>query len=113
VGYLIKGEPGETILAAVREAARGETGFFSRSVACRLADLCRDDAAQENEGLTARERELLALMTRGWDNARIAKELCLARQTVRNYSSHLYARLGVSSRAEAIVWARERGLMRD
>jgi DNA-binding NarL/FixJ family response regulator len=92
----------------------GETGFFSRSVACRLAELCRGDAAQaKEEGLTVRERELLALIARGWDNARIARELCLARQTVRNDCSRLYARLGVRSRAEAIVWARERGLVQE
>lgn len=58
--------------------------------------------------LTEREREVVLLVAEGWDNARIASHLCLTRQTVRNYTSRLYANLGVANRAEAIVWARER-----
>jgi DNA-binding NarL/FixJ family response regulator len=49
-------------------------------------------------------------MAQGWDNVRIADELNLAEQTVRNYVSRIYTALGVNSRAEALVWAGERGL---
>lgn len=51
----------------------------------------------------------LDLMARGYDNAAIAAELCLARQTVRNYTSRVYAKLGVDNRYQAIIWAREHG----
>jgi DNA-binding NarL/FixJ family response regulator len=57
--------------------------------------------------LTERERQMLQLLVRGWDNARIAQELALAEQTVRNYLSRIYTTIGVRSRAEAIVWARD------
>ena len=60
--------------------------------------------------LTPRERGVLERVAKGMDNQEIAAELGLAPQTVRNYISAIYDKLGVRSRAEAVVWARERGL---
>ena len=59
-----------------------------------------------------REKEMLEMVARGLDNAHIGAKLSLADQTVRNYLSRIYTKLGVGSRAEAIVWARERGMGR-
>ena len=53
--------------------------------------------------------ELLAGIAQGWDNRRLAAEFELAEQTVRNYISRIYEKLGVRSRAEAVVWARKHG----
>jgi DNA-binding NarL/FixJ family response regulator len=50
------------------------------------------------------------MLARGWDNAHIADEIHLGEQTVRNYTSRLYRKLGVETRAEAIVWARDHGV---
>jgi DNA-binding NarL/FixJ family response regulator len=61
------------------------------------------------EGLTRRERDLLDALARGWSNARIADERSLKNQTVRRYISELCTRIGVASRNEAIVWAKDRG----
>ncbi len=110
-GYLVKGEPAASIVAAVREAARGSEGLFSQAIACRLADFarCRMDRTAEG-GLTVREHEILALMARGWDNGRIAHELYLGKQTVSNYVSRIYSKLGVKSRTEAILHAVRSGL---
>jgi DNA-binding NarL/FixJ family response regulator len=49
------------------------------------------------------------LIALGWDNARIAEELCLSEQTIRNYVSRLYGKIGVQTRAEAVVWGRDHG----
>ena len=54
---------------------------------------------------------MLELLAQGKGNDAIASELGIATQTVRNYISTLYDKLGVHSRAEAIVWARERGIV--
>jgi DNA-binding NarL/FixJ family response regulator len=54
-------------------------------------------------------REVLALMARGLSNARIAEQLQIGEKTVRNHASNLFDKLGVRSRAEAIVFAREQG----
>ena len=56
-------------------------------------------------GLTRRERDLLALMAEGLDNAQIAARLAISEKTVRNLATRLYAKLGVETRAQAIVLA--------
>ncbi|MBP7616766.1 MAG: alpha/beta hydrolase, partial [Steroidobacteraceae bacterium] len=60
-------------------------------------------------GLSAREREVLALMTEGLGNTRIAERLQISEKTVRNHASRLFQKLNVQSRAQAIVRARDRG----
>jgi pimeloyl-ACP methyl ester carboxylesterase/DNA-binding CsgD family transcriptional regulator len=60
-------------------------------------------------GLSARERQVLALMADGLSNGDIAERLHISEKTVRNHASNLFDKLGVWSRAQAIVFARERG----
>jgi len=60
--------------------------------------------------LTRREREVLDLVARGLDNGRIATQLAIAEKTVRNTVSHIFDKLSVSSRAQAVVVARKAGL---
>jgi DNA-binding CsgD family transcriptional regulator/pimeloyl-ACP methyl ester carboxylesterase len=62
--------------------------------------------------LSHREREVLALIARGLSNAHIAEQLKIGEKTVRNHASNLFDKLGVRSRAEAMVFAREHGFMR-
>ena len=61
--------------------------------------------------LTRREREVLALLTEGLGNADIAERLSLSEKTVRNHLSNLFDKLGVWTRAQAIVFARDRGFV--
>jgi DNA-binding NarL/FixJ family response regulator len=58
--------------------------------------------------LSLREREILTLMADGLSNADIAGRLAISEKTVRNHTSHLFDKLGVWTRAQAIVFARER-----
>jgi pimeloyl-ACP methyl ester carboxylesterase/DNA-binding CsgD family transcriptional regulator len=60
------------------------------------------------ETLTAREREVLALITEGLGNAEIAARLSISEKTVRNHVSNLFDKLGVWTRAQAMVFAHER-----
>lgn len=108
-GYLLKEEAVDTVVKAVRAVKKG-AAWYSQTIAERFVQWQFGREPEiEDAHLTPRERELLVLVARGWDNARIAGELHLAEQTVRNYTSTLYEKLGVHSRAEAIVWGRERG----
>ena len=59
--------------------------------------------------LTAREREVLVLITQGLANADIGKSLAISEKTVRNHISNLFDKLGVWTRAQAMVFARDRG----
>lgn len=105
-GYVLKDEAPDALVQAVRLVARGGTSF-SQSVVGVLTHSTRT-AEAASPTLSEREQELLDLLTRGWDNARLAQELRLGEQTVRNYLSRLYSKLGVRTRSEAIVWARDR-----
>lgn len=105
-GYLVKDEAPESVAQAVRAVAQG-TLWISRTVAAKvMRHLGGPD--EVSGGLTRRERQILFRLSQGLDNAAIAADLNLSEQTVRNYVSEVYARLDVKSRAEAIVWARER-----
>jgi pimeloyl-ACP methyl ester carboxylesterase/DNA-binding CsgD family transcriptional regulator len=61
--------------------------------------------------LSPREREVLALITEGLGNAQIAEHLAISEKTVRNHVSNLFDKLGVWTRAQAIVFARDRGFL--
>ena len=63
--------------------------------------------------LTAREREVLGLIARGYNNAAIAARLSLSLKTVQNHVSNIFTKLQVTDRAQAIVRAREAGMARD
>ena len=63
--------------------------------------------------LTPRERELVELIAQGLDNAQIAARLALSEKTVRNHITHIFDKLGVQTRAQAIVRARDAGLGRE
>ena len=60
--------------------------------------------------LTQREREVLALIAQGLDNTQIAKRLVVSQKTVRNHVSHIFQKLMVRNRAQAIVLARQAGM---
>lgn len=106
-GYLLKDEVGEVLVQALRAIFKG-AAWFTQSVALLMMSPAGQPATCD---LTPREREILERISRGLDNQSIAQELHLAEQTVRNYASTVYEKLGVKSRVEAVVWARERGIV--
>jgi DNA-binding NarL/FixJ family response regulator len=103
-GYVLKDEAPDALIDAVRSVANGGT-WFSRPLVAKLVRPV--DSRTLGVRLTPRERELLGLLSQGLDNVNIANRLHLGEQTVRNYLSRLYGKLGVRTRAGAIVWARE------
>jgi len=108
VGYLIKDEAAGAIVQAVQAAARGE-GWFSPAVAARADAWARGEWGQPAD-LTEREAEVLRLVARGKANKEIARALAVTERTVEFHISNLLAKLGVASRVEAAVWAKDRGL---
>ncbi len=63
--------------------------------------------------LSPRERDVLSLMTEGLGNAGIAERLAISEKTVRNHTTNLFDKLGVWTRAQAIVLARDRGFRHE
>ena len=107
-GYLLKDEAPENLLQAVRAISQG-AAWFSQTVAHRMMGL--REGEDRLEVLTPREKQILLQIAQGRDNQTIAKDLSLAEQTVRNYASTIYEKIGVHSRVEAVVWARDNGLV--
>ena len=113
-GYVLKDEALGTLVRAVRAAASGET-WLSPVVASQVLGraLCDDPSeppmARELP-LTPRETEVLQLVARGLDNSAIAETLTVTKRTVQNHVSNVYAKLGVSSRTRAALWAIQQGL---
>lgn len=99
-GYLLKTEPTDTILAAIRAVAGGGTAFGPT-----IANVV------EGFRLTARERDVIAGVLEGKTNDEIASRLGMTRKGVEGHLSRLFARLGVSSRTELAVRAERDGLM--
>ena len=62
-------------------------------------------------GLTAREREVVALIARGRSNSEIASALVISERTVEAHSAHVRDKLGLTSRAQVAAWAVEHGLL--
>ena len=113
-GYLLKGSEGEETIRAIRAVSSGEA-IFSPTIARRLMQYFgapRPSApAQTFPELTEREREILILIAQGYTNPAIAEKLVLSPKTVRNHVSTIFSKLQVVSRAEAIIRARDAGLM--
>jgi PAS domain S-box-containing protein len=103
----------ELDLIAAIEGAMQDSSWLSQKIMDRMAALRggepKPGAAGPAVDLTPREREVLALITRGKTDDAIADALSLKRTTVRNHVARLYAKIGVHSRAEAVIWARDRG----
>ncbi|WP_329597302.1 response regulator transcription factor [Streptomyces pseudovenezuelae] len=109
-GYLLKDAPRDELCTAVRAAAEGRT-VLSPAVASRLVSAVRSPRAPANEPLSAREREVLALVAQGMSNREIARELFISEATVKTHLTHLYAKLGVNDRAAAVATAYRRGIL--
>ncbi|MCR1162162.1 MULTISPECIES: response regulator transcription factor [unclassified Paenarthrobacter] len=107
MGYLLKDAAPEEIFAAVRGAVQGKS-VMSAPVASRLFQQLR----HPDEILTPREAELLSLLTQGLSNRDLGKRLFISEATVKTHLAHIYAKLGVETRAAAIATAIRREGMR-
>jgi DNA-binding NarL/FixJ family response regulator len=111
-GYLLKRAERDDIVRAIKGVAAGGAVFGS-PIAERLVDLFGPGSGRAPfPELTTREREVLDLLAAGMPNSAIARRLTLASKTVSNHLSAIFAKLQVSSRAAAIVLARQAGLGR-
>jgi DNA-binding NarL/FixJ family response regulator len=102
--------PSEELGAAVAAVAQGLT-VLPKTLAERLLDEPAAAVEELSEPLTARESEVLGLLGRGLSNKMIARELHISEHTVKFHISSIYAKLGVSNRAEAVSQGTRHGLI--
>lgn len=111
-GYLLKSMEPDEVVDAIARAARGETVVAPAMTAklVRLLDNKGSSAVPLLETLTQREREILAHLARGESNKAIARQLEISYDTVKLHVRHILAKLNLSSRVEAAVFAVEHKL---
>jgi DNA-binding NarL/FixJ family response regulator len=113
-GYLLKDAPEDRVVAAVRSAAAGSTVLdpaVGRRLVAGAAQVVDRSPPPAVADLTAREADVLVLLSRGLSNTAIADELVLSESTVKTHVARILAKLGVASRTEAVVAAYERGFV--
>jgi DNA-binding NarL/FixJ family response regulator len=105
-GYVLKQVRGNELVDAVRRIASGQS-LLDPTVTARVLERIRKGNAEDEQlrGLTEQERKLLALLAEGKTNRQIGEAMFLAEKTVKNYVSNVLAKLGMSRRTEAAVYA--------
>lgn len=101
-GYILKNTPSEKILQAIRDVSEGGT-FFTPSVAKKVLQSFQQQAVQaEYIQLTEKEKEVLKYLVEGLSYKMIAEKVCLSFHTVHTHLRHIYEKLHVNSKGEAI-----------
>lgn len=117
-GYVLKGADKAEVLKTIRAVADGDV-LFGAAVASRMSEVFRGiasapritrKAASPFPELTERELEILDLLAQGLGNPTIADRLNITPKTISNHISHIFDKLQVSDRAQAMIKAREAGL---
>jgi DNA-binding NarL/FixJ family response regulator len=109
-GFLLKDTEPAEIVRAIRTAHAGQSPL-SPAVAARVIDqLAQAGRPRAVDALTAREREVLRLIARGLSNKRIALELGVAEKTVKTHVGHVLAKLDLTDRTQAALYAVREGL---
>lgn len=116
-GYLLKGVRGQELVNAVRELHKGEA-VLHPSITSKVLKHIKDSSIRQTEekipdSLTEREKEILRLAMKGMSNKEIGEELYLSYRTVQGHLSHIFSKLQVASRTEAVVYALRERLFND
>jgi len=129
-GYLLKDFPSEELIKAIRTVHHSRGILIPPAIAARVMGRLTQEGTRPGradstepartgvtaetihpaEPLTPREEEILRLVARGKSNQEIAQALYLTEGTVKNYISRIYAKLPARDRAQAVVFAIERGM---
>jgi DNA-binding NarL/FixJ family response regulator len=112
-GFVLKDDPPEQLLAAVRTVAAGDA-LLSPAITKRVIDqftrIPRPAPPRELEDLTERELDVFRLVARGLSNAEIGQELYISETTVKTHITHLLQKLNLRDRVQAVVLAYETGV---
>jgi len=104
IGFMLKDSDGAELVRAIEAAARGDVPLDPRAARAIVQGSTRTEPRDE---MTAREREVLELISHGLPNKVIALRLGISEATVKAHLTRIYRHLGVSDRTQAALWARE------
>ena len=105
-GYILKQVRGNDLVDTVRRVAAGQS-MLDPAMTAAVLERVRNGPPKDKEleALTAQEQKILELIGEGLTNRQIAEEMYLAEKTVKNYVSSLLAKLGLTSRTQAAIFA--------
>jgi DNA-binding NarL/FixJ family response regulator len=113
-GFVLKDDPPEQLLAAIRTVAAGDA-LLSPAVTKRVIEqfsrMPRPTPPRELDELSERERDVFRLLVRGLSNAEIGQELFISETTVKTHVTHILSKLGLRDRVQAVVLAYRTGLV--
>lgn len=110
-GFVLKVDGLETLAAAIRAVAQGESWLSPRVAGQVVRRAMGEVTVGTPFPLTTRELDVLRLLAQGLDNDAIAERLVLTKRTVQNHVSAIYGKLGVTTRAEAVLYAIQNNLV--
>jgi DNA-binding NarL/FixJ family response regulator len=113
-GFVLKDDPPEQLIAAIRTVARGDALLspgVTKRVIEQFAQSPRSDVPEEYDELTEREQEVFGLIARGLSNAEIGQELFISETTVKTHVTRILQKLGLRDRVQAVVLAHRAGLV--
>jgi DNA-binding NarL/FixJ family response regulator len=112
-GFVLKDDPPEQLLAAIRTVAAGDallSPTVTKRVIKQFARIPRPAPPKEFDELTAREQEVFRLIANGLSNTEIAQELYISETTVKTHITHILQKLNLRDRVQAVVLAYQTGL---
>ena len=111
-GYVLKDSQPAAIVSSILAVTSGER-VMATAVANRVLDMLTGTTTTKEfyDGLTAREIEILKLLATGQPNKQIARRLGISEKTVRNHVSHMYEKLQIYDRSQAVLYAVRKGLV--
>jgi DNA-binding NarL/FixJ family response regulator len=113
-GFVLKDEPPEQLIAAIRTVAAGDallSPLVTKRVIDQFARVPRPTPPSELDELTAREREVFRLIAQGLSNAEIGESLFISETTVKTHVTHVLQKLNLRDRVQAVVLAYQAGLV--
>jgi len=113
-GFVLKDDPPEQLLEAVRTVASGEallSPAITKRVIREFTRMARPSPPKELDDLSAREREVLRLIALGLSNAQIGQELFISETTVKTHVTHILSKLGLRDRVQVVVLAYQTGIV--
>jgi DNA-binding NarL/FixJ family response regulator len=113
-GFVLKDDPPEQLIAAVRVVAAGDallSPAITKRVIKQFARVPRPTPPKELDDLTAREHDILRLIAGGLSNQEIGRELYISETTVKTHVTHILQKLGLRDRVQAVVLAYQSGVI--
>jgi DNA-binding NarL/FixJ family response regulator len=115
-GFVLKDDPPEQLIAAIRTVAAGDALLsprITKRVIGQFVGLSRPEPPAELAELTAREHDVFVLIARGLSNAEIGRELFITDTTVKTHVTHVLQKLNLRDRVQAVMLAHRAGIVDD